>query len=69
MFRKLSGEFVDVNREKMLILMSRLFKSPKEILGIFAELVDKAASNDEQRNMLNDRLDALLVSPENLFNT
>ena len=38
-FRKLSGEFVDFNKELMLALMSKLFKQPRELLTVFKVLV------------------------------
>ena len=51
----------------MLALMSKLFKSPKEILTVFKVLVEKEASNDEQRNMLSETLAGLLSTPEAVF--
>ena len=45
-FRKLSGEFVDVNKELMLTLMGKLFRRPRDILNVFKSLVFTAASND-----------------------
>ena len=48
--------------------MCKLFKLPKELLTVFKVLVQREASNDQQRNFLAQTLAGLILTPDTTYN-
>ena len=47
---------MEENRGYLITLIGKLFNKPSEILELIKQLVEKQASNDEQRTMLTDKI-------------
>ena len=67
-FRKISGEFIDENKQITMRLLSKLSTQPLEIFGLLKELVNVQASNDDRRNTLLEKLSGVIAPADAVFN-